>query len=276
MHTYSPFYFFGSGPNTASTSRSSLKKSGQAGCEDEPSGRGVSIPGGSKFSEEGQGVRFSSRPRAGTREYCCCCPDTDTAPSGPRRRNNNGSVRSSSSAYPIRSPLEKEEPSTIASHLLPSTSFSEPPPPTPSPSKNPFTKRFDSLKAQYMPNDEQINDFLWRNRTVVTAGSASLFSTIASFPFDSVKSRLQVKEYPRPAIWNCARAVAKEEGFGGFFRGVTIPLITITFVRTASFSIYYGTKDKLHERGILADTGKLWHTALSGAAGGATSGVLIR
>lgn len=138
-----------------------------------------------------------------------------------------------------------------------------------------FVERIRQSYRQSLPSEERINELLWEHRTIVTAGTASLLSTIASFPFDSVKSRLQVQHYPRPAIWNCARAVMREEGLGGFFRGVTIPLITITFVRTSSFSIYYGTKERLHKAGYFDDPSKLWHTALSGAAGGATSGILI-
>ncbi|PWN91883.1 mitochondrial carrier [Acaromyces ingoldii] len=122
-------------------------------------------------------------------------------------------------------------------------------------------------------SEDKVNDFLWNYRTIVAAGTASLVSTAASFPFDSLKSRLQVKYYP--SIWACGKAVLKEEGMKGFFRGVTIPLITISFVRTSSFSIYVNTKEALHRRGYLADSSKLWHTALSGAAGGATSGVII-
>ncbi|UZJ56514.1 hypothetical protein CBS101457_005834 [Exobasidium rhododendri] len=122
-------------------------------------------------------------------------------------------------------------------------------------------------------SDEEINTMLWDHRTVVSAGTASLVSTVASFPFDSLKSRLQVKHYP--SIWACTKAVYREEGLSGFFRGVTIPLITITLVRTSSFSIYFNTKDWLHRNGYFADNTKLLHTALSGAAGGATSGIMI-
>lgn len=108
---------------------------------------------------------------------------------------------------------------------------------------------------------------------MVTAGTASLISTAASFPFDSLKARLQVKHYP--SVWVCGKAVLKEEGIAGFFRGVTIPLITISFVRTSSFAIYINTKSWLHKRGIFDDPSKLSHTAMSGVAGGATSGVII-
>lgn len=83
-----------------------------------------------------------------------------------------------------------------------------------------------------------------------------------------------MKHYP--SIWSCGKAVFKEEGLAGFFRGVTIPLITISFVRTSSFSIYINTKDWLHRHHYFADRSKLSNTALSGVAGGATSGVIIR
>ncbi|PWZ02764.1 mitochondrial carrier [Testicularia cyperi] len=141
-----------------------------------------------------------------------------------------------------------------------------------SPLSGPFDKARTWLNSQRW-SKEEIDEFLVNNRTVVTAGTASLVSTAASFPFDSVKSRLQVRDYP--SIWACAKAVVREEGFRGFFRGVTIPLITISFVRTSSFSIYFNTKQHLHRRDIFADRDSLLHTALSGAAGGATSGVII-
>ncbi len=134
-----------------------------------------------------------------------------------------------------------------------------------------YARTIDWARSQQWTKEE-VDDFLLTNRTVVTAGTASLVSTAASFPFDSVKSRLQVRDYP--SIWACAKAVVREEGFRGFFRGVTIPLITISFVRTSSFSIYYNTKAYLHRQGIF-DSPRLLHTALSGAAGGATSGIII-
>ncbi|KAK0560261.1 hypothetical protein OC861_006345 [Tilletia horrida] len=129
------------------------------------------------------------------------------------------------------------------------------------------------ILAGRWPDQNQVDNWVAEHRTVVTAGTASLVSTVASFPFDSLKSRLQVKYYP--SIWACGRAVLEEEGIAGFFRGVTIPLITITFVRTSSFSIYYNTKSALHSNGYFADTNKLSNIALSGAAGGITSGLVI-
>lgn len=175
--------------------------------------------------------------------FGCPCQSHQQAQAGPSR------LPSPTRSYPIHSP--QETPSSSPSLYSQATSYAR------------------SLQW----TKEETDSFLLQHRTVVTAGTASLVSTAASFPFDSVKSRLQVRDYP--SIWACAKAVQKEEGFRGFFRGVTIPLITISFVRTSSFSIYYNTKAFLHRNQVFNDPNRLIHTALSGAAGGATSGIII-
>lgn len=83
---------------------------------------------------------------------------------------------------------------------------------------------------------------------------------------------MQVKHYP--SAWACAKAVLREEGVQGFFRGVTIPLITITFVRTSSFSIYTSTKNML-DKYFPSPNKSLTRIAFAGAIGGITSGTLI-
>lgn len=67
----------------------------------------------------------------------------------------------------------------------------------------------------------------------------------------------------------------REEGVRGLFRGASIPLITITFVRTSSFSIYTGTKAWLDAHWGKNTKGELWRTALYGGLGGMTSGTVI-
>ncbi|WFC98460.1 hypothetical protein MYAM1_001188 [Malassezia yamatoensis] len=116
-------------------------------------------------------------------------------------------------------------------------------------------------------------EYMHAHPTFASAAPASLISTLASFPFDSIKSRLQVKDYP--SAWKCARAVVREEGVKGLFRGASIPLITITFVRTCSFSIYTGTKAWLSARFGPNAPDQLWRIGLYGAVGGMTSGTLI-
>lgn len=40
------------------------------------------------------------------------------------------------------------------------------------------------------------------------------------------------------SVLDCVARTYSDEGIRGFFRGVWLPLLTITFVRTASFSKY--------------------------------------
>ncbi|SCV69089.1 BQ2448_2109 [Microbotryum intermedium] len=93
------------------------------------------------------------------------------------------------------------------------------------------------------PLPAEFAQFLFTHRNLLAAASASFVSTIAGFPLDSIKARIQVKRYS--GVLDCARCTFAEEGVAGFFRGVYIPLLTITVVRTASFSIYSGVKDRL-------------------------------
>ncbi|KAJ7063389.1 mitochondrial carrier [Mycena amicta] len=69
---------------------------------------------------------------------------------------------------------------------------------------------------------------------------------------------------------NCIR----EEGIMGFYRGLWIPLVTISFVRAASFTIYTETKDYCRINNYLSRD-KVLDAALVGGIGGAMSGSLI-
>lgn len=81
-----------------------------------------------------------------------------------------------------------------------------------------------------LPSLPRLKDWIYENRNTTAAASASLVSTIGGFPLESVKSRIQVKRYSN--VLDCISKTYKAEGYGGFFRGVTIPLLTVTFVRT--------------------------------------------
>lgn len=78
--------------------------------------------------------------------------------------------------------------------------------------------------ANQLPRE--LEDAVYQNRMTLAALSSSLVSTIAGFPLDSVKSRLQVKKYS--SVFDCIKRTFEEEGFRGFFRGVGVPLVTIT------------------------------------------------
>lgn len=131
------------------------------------------------------------------------------------------------------------------------------------------------LQAKCLLSGRELSQWLWDNRTVSAAGAASLVSTAVSFPLDSLKARLQVRSYPSPAVWTCARDVFRHEGLGGFLRGMSAPLITITFVRTSSISIYTYTKNRLRQAGYARNRNDLRHVALAGALGGLASGVVV-
>ncbi|KAF5243866.1 hypothetical protein FAUST_2632 [Fusarium austroamericanum] len=84
------------------------------------------------------------------------------------------------------------------------------------------------------------NRFIKRYRTEIAASSSSVFSTLAAFPLDSVKTRMQTYHYN--GFLDCVRQTYQAEKLGGFFRGVTAPMASITLVRTVSFSIYQRAK----------------------------------
>ncbi|KAJ1344098.1 hypothetical protein BSLG_001238 [Batrachochytrium salamandrivorans] len=61
--------------------------------------------------------------------------------------------------------------------------------------------------------------------------------------FDSVKTRMQAFKYP--STMACIRKTYAEEGLIGFYRGVIPVAITVSLLRSMSFSIYFRAKDEL-------------------------------
>jgi len=125
----------------------------------------------------------------------------------------------------------------------------------------------------YLFDPDARNDYLRRNKAVVCALSASYISTFAGYPLDSIKSRLQTTR-TRITIPKLALLVYREEGLRGFYRGIWIPLMTISFVRAASFTIYTRTKEWFRDRNMLMGNNIL-HVAATGGISGALSGSLI-
>ncbi|KAI9008891.1 mitochondrial carrier domain-containing protein, partial [Phycomyces nitens] len=78
------------------------------------------------------------------------------------------------------------------------------------------------------------------NRTIIAASSAAVVGVLAGYPFDSVKTRMQTQPYD--SISACVRQTYKEEGVRGFFRGIVPPLITVSIIKSVSFSVYEKTK----------------------------------
>ncbi|KAI9486686.1 MAG: mitochondrial carrier domain-containing protein [Benjaminiella poitrasii] len=95
---------------------------------------------------------------------------------------------------------------------------------------------------------------LQSNRTVLAASSAAVTSVLAGFPFDSIKTRMQTHYYP--SMMSCVRTTFAEEGARGFFRGMIPPLITVSIIKSVSFSVYENTKHNLlgDSQGFTKDT----------------------
>lgn len=70
--------------------------------------------------------------------------------------------------------------------------------------------------------------FVKRYRTELAASSSSVFSTLAAFPLDSVKTRMQTYHYK--GFLDCVRLTYQTEKLGGFFRGMP-RLVSFCFVR---------------------------------------------
>ncbi|KEZ43073.1 hypothetical protein SAPIO_CDS5157 [Scedosporium apiospermum] len=82
--------------------------------------------------------------------------------------------------------------------------------------------------------------FAMHYRTEIAASGASVISTLAAFPLDSVKTRMQTYQYN--GVIDCIRHTYRTEHLRGFFRGVVAPMASVTLVRTISFSIYVRSK----------------------------------
>lgn len=96
-------------------------------------------------------------------------------------------------------------------------------------------------------------------RSTVLAYATSVMSTTIGFPFDTVKTRMQTyKNFT--SGWDCVVKTFRAEGIKGFYRGIAAPLLSTSFVRSLSVSIFtnvkpycyhflYGWKDSVDEPG---------------------------
>ncbi|CAF9910972.1 MAG: hypothetical protein GOMPHAMPRED_007253 [Gomphillus americanus] len=91
------------------------------------------------------------------------------------------------------------------------------------------------------PRPDNLKHWAKRYRTELAASSSTVLSTLIAFPLESVKTRIQ--SYPDSFV-NCVQKTFRDEGLKGFWRGVAAPLVSITAVRTLSFSVYQKAKYK--------------------------------
>ena len=87
---------------------------------------------------------------------------------------------------------------------------------------------------------ERLKEFASKYRTAISSSTATIFSTTIGYPLDSVKTRMQTYKYS--SLWNCIKYTHQTEGLRGFFRGLWIPLCSVTAIRTTSFTVYESSK----------------------------------
>lgn len=83
-------------------------------------------------------------------------------------------------------------------------------------------------------------------KSTILAYTTSFISTTIGFPFDTVKTRMQT--YKRFASYSdCVLSTLKHEGIRGFFRGIMAPLISTSFLRSLSVTIFTTSKPYCYE-----------------------------
>ena len=99
---------------------------------------------------------------------------------------------------------------------------------------------------------KEVKQFAKKYRTEIAASTSSVLSTFAAFPLDFAKSRMQSYE---TGFLHTVKDAYKAEGIRAFWRGVGPPLISVTLVRTISFSIYQRAK-YAYDRSLFQMTGE--------------------
>lgn len=97
--------------------------------------------------------------------------------------------------------------------------------------------RGSSIFAIHLNKDAKL--FAKKYRTEISASTSSVLSTFVAFPLDFAKSRMQSYD---STFTSTVRDAYKAEGLRAFWRGVLPPMISVTVVRTISFSLYQRAK----------------------------------
>ncbi|KXN67540.1 mitochondrial carrier [Conidiobolus coronatus NRRL 28638] len=86
-------------------------------------------------------------------------------------------------------------------------------------------------------NNDKFRSTIYDYRATAAAGSAGIFSVVIGYPFDTLKTRMQVTEPPR-TMQQCFRDVAKSEGTSALWRGMAGPLFIVSFLKAITFTSY--------------------------------------
>ncbi|EGW34383.1 integral membrane ornithine transporter of mitochondria [Spathaspora passalidarum NRRL Y-27907] len=82
-------------------------------------------------------------------------------------------------------------------------------------------------------------------RSSILAYSSSFLSTLIGFPLDTVKTRMQThKNFT--SYWDCILKTYSKEGIKGFFRGIWAPIVSTSFSKSFSVSIFTAVKPECY------------------------------
>lgn len=104
--------------------------------------------------------------------------------------------------------------------------------------ESPKPKSGTNAIFQFRTNKEA-KQWAKKYRTEIAASTSSVLSTFVAFPLDFAKSRMQSYE---TGFVGTVKDAYKAEGIRAFWRGVGPPMVSVTVVRTISFSIYQQVK----------------------------------
>jgi len=117
--------------------------------------------------------------------------------------------------------------------------------------------------------EKHLKNVIANHDASISAAVASIIGTVVGYPFDSIKTRMQTYNYGK--MRNCIKLTYESEGLRGFYRGVGPPLITISIVKSISFSVYNRSKNVIDR---YLDPHSLSGLTVSSSAAGAVSGYL--
>eukprot|EP01103_Thecamoeba_quadrilineata_P002642 TRINITY_DN1255_c0_g1_i2.p1 TRINITY_DN1255_c0_g1~~TRINITY_DN1255_c0_g1_i2.p1 ORF type:complete len:284 (+),score=28.82 TRINITY_DN1255_c0_g1_i2:65-916(+) len=90
---------------------------------------------------------------------------------------------------------------------------------------------------------ENLQGLLCTYKHMFAAISSTCCSSVFGYPLDNLKTRMQA--YHFKSLKNCTKASLQKEGLLGLYKGVSIQLAAVSFVRTTNFTSYELAKNSL-------------------------------
>lgn len=100
----------------------------------------------------------------------------------------------------------------------------------------------------------------------IVGAMAGMSSSVASYPFDVLRTRFVAnRNVQLSSVEKTVREIWKEKGLGGFFKGCTSSMLTITLTTSIMFSTYESIKIYCDKTRIENER-RWWHRALDNGA----------